>query len=894
MTTFEAQALSDPRARPNALAHINFADVQDNSDSGTPSDEDLLEVVEDAQSLLGVSISHAQTRLTSPKTPAIEKAKAIEESGDFFNEQWTGYDSTEIAGEEFVLPEEPRREDEGISRTQSAAEELQTSTVGIPMPADQGKETAPERKGRKEASPSRNKPQASEELRLPSPWRATPRTTWITSSRNEEVKSSLRETFNEYRRRRSVSQNDNSDGQKKLLGFSIPKSPSLFNFTLPNLSQMAGLNQFTNPSSEAPQPRKESHTIAEKITSTDSKDTSTPPFAQIDGQGASRTSDSSFSRPELRRVASDDSRIFRHNLSRASSLGDDTRFENVSGQVNNRLKAFKDSFQDANFKLPTMPNFNFGAGRTDVHARDIHSNSPQSVTPTTSHRTGASKHVPTLVKRVAIGGSEQGSKDASTTAAFAASHPYFMKALEELEGDIVVLGGYRGSILRSAEPPNQQLWAPIKVGLNLRKVNLEVGLNPEDETTMEKRVIPGGMLTHIGPVDISRRLLKRLKTCENAKNGKLRVHNYGYDWRLSPHLLSRKLIEFLERLPSNSPKTPSSRKGAIIVAHSLGGLITRHAINQRPELVAGVVYASVPQTCVNILGPLRNGDDVLLSSRVLTAQVNFTVRTSYALLPLDGKCFIDKNTKEEYPVDFFNVDTWAEYALSPCIARPQPPLNQQPSTGISGLVGAMASVIPSLPILGRRGSISKRDAADKASTAIKTAEASQRAEGTMQGGMAPQMNSQAANSNFEGQSGNPSVSTTVTLPKEDSVAYLRRTLEGVKRFKQELDFNPSYGSQNKYPPIAVVYGKSIPTVVGAKVDGRDGIKRSDAYDELAFASGDGVVLARAAMVPEGYRVVKGGVVASERGHVSLLGDLEAVGRCLTAVIGARATGVGLG
>ena len=63
---------------------------------------------------------------------------------------------------------------------------------------------------------------------------------------------------------------------------------------------------------------------------------------------------------------------------------------------------------------------------------------------------------------------------------------------------------------------------------------------------------------------------------------------------------------------------------------------------------------------------------------------------------------------------------------------------------------------------------------------------------------------------------------------------------------------------------------------------------------MAFASGDGVVLARAAMLPEGYVVARGGVVSSERGHVTLLGDLEAVGRCLNAVRVERRKGVGLG
>lgn len=273
---------------------------------------------------------------------------------------------------------------------------------------------------------------------------------------------------------------------------------------------------------------------------------------------------------------------------------------------------------------------------------------------------------------------------------FEATHPHMFKALSQLEGDIVILGGYRGSILRSAEPPHRQLWAPVKVGLNIRKVDLEVGLEPGDDERATEKVIPGGMLTHVGPVDIAKRLFKRLRNCENARSGKLRVHDYGYDWRLDPAYLSKQLQEFLKKLPCNQPGVPKEKRGAIVVAHSLGGLITRHAVNQQPSLFAGVIYAGVPRTCVNILGPLRNGDDVLLSSRVLTAQVNFTIRTSFALLPLNGRCFFDKETGEEYPVDFFDPQTWIDNRLTPCLARPLPPLVKPPEpTGFFS--GSMSS-----------------------------------------------------------------------------------------------------------------------------------------------------------------------------------------------------------
>jgi hypothetical protein len=243
---------------------------------------------------------------------------------------------------------------------------------------------------------------------------------------------------------------------------------------------------------------------------------------------------------------------------------------------------------------------------------------------------------------------------ADTTSRKTSAHPHFKRALENLEGDVVILGGYRGSILRSADPPHRQVWVPVKVGLNLRKVDLQVGLEEDSDERATEQIIPGGMLTHIGPVDIARRLFKRLRACKNTQSGKLRVHDYGYDWRLDPAYLSKQLISFLETLACNKQYEPQEKRGAIVLAHSLGGLITRHAVNKRPDLFRGVLYAGVPTTCVNILGPMRNGDEVLLSNRVLTAQVNFSIRTSFALLPLDGKCFFDKKTKE---VSFFPNDS---------------------------------------------------------------------------------------------------------------------------------------------------------------------------------------------------------------------------------------------
>lgn len=932
-TTTIWQATGAQASRPNALAELQYASMLD-SDI-TPSEDDSQEEkdmqLENVQSAIGVSIGRQQTHLASAKTPASEKAAALDETdGGFLFEDW---DSRSPVPE----PSTP------LPATTSSQDRADTRKNSQGRPAVCVAEPAP---------------------RLPSPWRAAPRKMHVEDPHHH--RTTLRRTLGHHSRRRAMSGGSASEAIKKYMpSFNLPsfsKSPDLLKFSLPNFNipsldhalgrhghrkRGASIHSaFAHRGITQHDGTQAWKTAGDKNTSrygaydrprhASTEPLSQGPFPRLDGPS---TANGTPQRPQsfrLRRSNSDGSLLMQRQMSCASSLGDDTRFEHVQEQVNSRLKAIKDSWQDSSFKLPSMPTMSdFGFGSRDDLIKGSrtpnlllrgprHDAGAEVIATSDSYRRPDSRGAPK--KRFGR------TKEPAAAGISPQTHPFFTQALQDVTGDLVILGGYRGSILRSAEPPHRQLWAPVKVGLNIRKVDLELGLNPEDEETEEQRIIPGGMLTHVGPVDIARRLIKRLRASENAQNGRLRVHNYGYDWRLSPHLLSRRLIEYLKMLPCNQPGVPPEKRGATVIAHSLGGLITRHAINQCPELFAGVVYAGVPQTCVNILGPLRNGDDVLLSSRVLTAQVNFTIRTSYALLPLDGKCFINKHTKEEYPVDFFDINTWSEYRLTPCIAPPLPAPNTSLANlrSASGILSAMSQALPNLP--GRKSSTaSSRNAPSHLATMNSTpsgsntpqsnatngdrlgnngleghqsplrdaADVIRNAAGTNgQGttGMAPQM-SQSQNHRAQEAalgSSNSNPATAVTIPHDRAVEYLTRTLAEVKKFKEELAFNPEHSCSNLYPPVALIYGKSTPTLLAAKVESRESIKRADAYDDLAFGSGDGVVLARAAMVPEGYQVVRGGVVSSDRGHVTLLGDLEAVGRCLVAVTAARTAGVGLG
>lgn len=872
-----------------ALASLSYNEIiaQDRATSSDDEATDIQKIpIEDAQTAITVSISREQTRLTSPKTPAIEKAAAIERAGDFF----AGAD-----GAQDTLVDVPEEEEvEEVEEVDEPEDGETTSNDGTPMEED---EEPPLRRRLPERSPPRTS------VRMPSPWRVEAKSRWQTGSPGKARAGLFDGIFG--RRRASSGPDTTSERWQKAIMASFPSFPRPF---LPVYSsqearqgqlRIGGYDTQSEsvlkgpqlPPSVIPQgPRGDPDAGKQQLQALRS-----PPATSRElGPQPSRSSAQERARI-LRRSTSDHSLTTLRTLSHVESLGDDSRFEGVSAQVNNRLKAIKDSWQDASIKLPSMPNFSVASFTPDfLRDRSGPVTKRQSIAgpPSETSRDLSSYSNPlpptdpmTRQPYTSAKAALDDSVNNKTT-----PHPHFNRALEILEGDIVVLGGYRGSILRSAEPPHRQVWVPVKVGLNLRKVNLEVGFEEGDDGRASESIIAGGMLTHIGPVEISRRLFKRLRSSRHARSGRLRVHDYGYDWRLDPRYLANQLIKFLETLPCNKPLTSRDKRGAIVIAHSLGGLITRHAVNQRPELFRGVVYAGVPTTCVNILGPMRNGDEVLLSERVLTAQVNFSIRTSFALLPLDGRCFIDKNTRDEYPVDFFDPQTWLNYRLSPCVARPLPPLGppQKPG-GISGYVSSMASALPSLPGRSRKSSL--RSKADVSGIAVAGA-----AEPDMAADETKDSNKTMTNGNYDNDEGetSSSIRTAVTIPREKAMEYLTRTLASVKKFREELSFLPSHAASNSYPPISVIYGKSTPTVYGAKVDGREGIKHADAYDELAFASGDGVVLARAAMVPPGYTTAKGGVVSSEKGHVTLLSDLEAVGRCLNAVLAARRKGVGYG
>lgn len=404
----------------------------------------------------------------------------------------------------------------------------------------------------------------------------------------------------------------------------------------------------------------------------------------------------------------------------------------------------------------------------------------------------------------------------------AGKRPDYETIYDELEGDLVILGGYRGSILRDCNT-KKRVWIPIKAGLNLRKIDLYIGPTEQDEKDQESKIKPDGMLTHVGPVDISKKLIKKL-----AANPKLTVHEFGYDWRLSGSYNSDKLAQMLQKIKDKTGKP------AYVIAHSMGGLIAHHVMNQNPELVRGLVYVGVPSECPNVLGPIRFGDDVLFSNKILTAEVNFMMRSSFLFLPLSGELFVNKKTLEKKNLDYFDVNNWINYNLSPLVGLNRYQFEQDLKDG----------KIKSLDLYEKHG-------------------------GTV---------------NTYNNMDDPVITENLTNFRTsylDSVTYLERTLKETKKFLEELEFDPT----KSYPPSTMIYGNTIPSLRGSLINDDDDIKLGNWFD-FFYGPGDGVVNQHWIM-PEkrGFPVVA--KFASTMGHVLLMTDHDAVGKLLRSILNAE-------
>lgn len=430
----------------------------------------------------------------------------------------------------------------------------------------------------------------------------------------------------------------------------------------------------------------------------------------------------------------------------------------------------------------------------------------------------------------------------------------------EIEGNIVIMGGYRGSVLRDTKT-NKRVWIPLKAGLKLRKINLLLGPSPEDEVHATDLIYPDGMLKNIGPIDISKRLIRKL-----SNNPKTNVKEFGYDWRLSGGLVAKQLHDYLQRLYDETGKP------TLVIAHSMGGFIVHGAMHINPALLRGVIYVGAPSECLNMLGPIRFGDSVMFSDKILRAETNFMMRSSFLFLPLLGRVFVNKETKEHYDLDFFDPQVWVDYNLNPLVAQSRK--IREESARSSGhhdhklLSAAKMSLSNSLRALAH----TKLDF-NRIHRSIS------------------QSDGKPIENDVKDDDG--STDDAYEISFSQAYEYLARTLRETKEYILSLNYRPEMASE--YPPMAIVYGNEVPSVRGSLVHSRQDIRNGDYY-EFYYGHGDGVVHQkwlmpeRKGFMPYDPELDEGEIVGkfpSPCGHIGLLTDIKAMLSALKAIMDAE-------
>ena len=352
-----ASPLGEPYGSPEPVPR-HGSNSTDDSPSSPPADgsdgEDnlLYGDQDDAQCIIQPAMSSVATRLTSPKTPAAEKAAALDNlpGGGLFD----------------VIAEGVELDPAGAIQSSKTSLSSTTSAAATVSPVITQKTSSPPLPGRERGMTLGVLPPPSHPVRrsdMPSPWQSGPREL-VVDAPAATSKSAMAGVFgSQPRTQRASSLGDNALRRlsKAIDSISIPTG------LIPNIPTPSFLSSHSHKSEPPPlsstasapppiptrSPYRQSMPLPPVSYVPPREPASEPPAASRLTGPPRPVSVSSRRSSKLRRTNSDDSVLY-HSLSRVSSFGDDERFSHVREQINSRLKAIKDSW-DPTFKLPQLP-----------------------------------------------------------------------------------------------------------------------------------------------------------------------------------------------------------------------------------------------------------------------------------------------------------------------------------------------------------------------------------------------------------------------------------------------------------------------------------------------------------------------------------------------------------
>ncbi len=161
---------------------------------------------------------------------------------------------------------------------------------------------------------------------------------------------------------------------------------------------------------------------------------------------------------------------------------------------------------------------------------------------------------------------------------------YFMQADNPDQPPVVIIQGAMGSRLKDAETGDEHWPGSLGSVVFSDYRNLRLEIDPETLEPLPSKLVEGGIAQSLGGVDFYGRILSTLENAAGYKasvpgtlaaHGEQRYYVFSYDWRQDNVATARKLDEFIAQIREDYGE-PDLKVD--IVAHSMGGLITRYFV----------------------------------------------------------------------------------------------------------------------------------------------------------------------------------------------------------------------------------------------------------------------------------------------------------------------------
>lgn len=216
---------------------------------------------------------------------------------------------------------------------------------------------------------------------------------------------------------------------------------------------------------------------------------------------------------------------------------------------------------------------------------------------------------------------------------------------------IVFIPGIKGSRLVNSE--GKLCWVGLKQILGLDQHSLKLTLANETKNTVFS-LHPDGILSNVLWQPIYSPFLTWIK-----ENNKQDIHIFSYDWRIDCQEIANQFQIYLENLVA--------QKGPLMVmAHSLGGLITFSVLLNAPTLFQRILFAGVPfGTGIAFAHDMHVGERIGLNNYIMNYETHFSWRTPYIFFPLpdENNRLVDPKGNA-IPFNWYSALDWERYKLS--------------------------------------------------------------------------------------------------------------------------------------------------------------------------------------------------------------------------------------